>query len=480
MFKLTHEKQIDSNQVNSKDMNTCSVITLLFFLVFLFHTQMVNGFALLFLSFIHSFITLITCLTLKTSPDCESTSLKEYQLRKQARISTITSIPTSRRTSQDSPRGRNASITTSDGKVVNEVHPNDNDVTSNGTSTDTNQSPIFAKISMSPAFDTNSLRTSNGKGSPSQEVIIPALTVTPVSEQIKRGSLNNNQSLLRKSFPDRSSSQSTPSLSTEDRRSPSFSSSDEPETVMIQGLPSSLDEQDPPEVSQVFRSLQILTSCFGSFAHGANDVSNAIGPLIALFLIYSEGTVRQEGEVPIYLLLFGGFGISVGLWVLGSRVIRTIGKDLTPVTPSSGFTIELCSSLTVLVASKLGFPISTTHCKVGSVVAVGWIRKKLVHGSSVSTASEGNLDREQKVINSATTPASSSGVNWKLFLEIGAAWVLTLPVSAGFSALSFWLISIAFPTLRGSNECTNSTTPSYVTGSPTPFYTSPSTYYYSH
>ena len=256
------------------------------------------------------------------------------------------------------------------------MHPNDNDVTTNGTSTDTNQSSIFANISMSPAFDKNLFRTSNGKGSPSQEVIIPTLTVTPVSEQIKRGSLNNNQSLLRKLFPDRSNSQSTPSLSTQGRRSPSFSSSDEPETVMIQGLPSSLDEQDPPEVSQVFRSLQILTSCFGSFAHGANDVSNAIGPLIALFLIYSEGTVRQEGEVPIYLLLFGGFGISVGLWVLGTRVIRTIGKDLTPVTPSSGFMIELCSSLTVLLASKLGFPISTTPCKVGSVVAVGWIRKK--------------------------------------------------------------------------------------------------------
>jgi len=222
----------------------------------------------------------------------------------------------------------------------------------------------------------------------------------------------------------------------------------------------SLEEVDLPEVSQVFRSLQILTSCFGSFAHGANDVSNAIGPLIAIYMIYSQGNVYQEGGVPVYLLLFGGFGISVGLWVLGSRVIRTIGKDLTSVTPSSGFTIELCSSLTVLAASKLGFPISTTHCKVGSVVAVGWIRKRLINVDN-------QMDEENKVTppqdispieTSIETPnETKSGVNWKLFLEIGAAWILTLPVSAAFSALSFWLISLSFPTMRGSSYCTGNT-----------------------
>ena len=217
------------------------------------------------------------------------------------------------------------------------------------------------------------------------------------------------------------------------------------------------EDCDAPDVAQVFRSLQILTSCFGSFAHGANDVSNAIGPLIAMYLIYMEGNVFQVGEVPFYLLLFGGSGISAGLWVLGSRVIKTIGKDLTPVTPSSGFTIELTASLTVLIASKFGFPISTTHCKVGSVVSLGWIRKKLIGirdtqepesgprnvTSEAGEQTDSSVESETKSVESGT----KSGVNWKLFLEIGAAWILTLPVSAAFSALTFYLIGFIFPSL---------------------------------
>uniref|UniRef100_A0A6P7GI69 SET domain-containing protein SmydA-8-like n=1 Tax=Diabrotica virgifera virgifera TaxID=50390 RepID=A0A6P7GI69_DIAVI len=99
---------------------------------------------------------------------------------------------------------------------------------------------------------------------------------------------------------------------------------------------------------------------------------NAIGPLITLWLIYSEGSVQQKAETPLLILLYGGFGISVGLWLWGRRVIETIGEDLTTITPSTGFTIEVGSAFTVLIASKIGIPISTTHCKVGSVVFVGY------------------------------------------------------------------------------------------------------------
>ncbi|XP_072860095.1 sodium-dependent phosphate transporter 2 isoform X1 [Pogona vitticeps] len=163
------------------------------------------------------------------------------------------------------------------------------------------------------------------------------------------------------------------------------------------------DETDSSQVHLLFHFLQILTACFGSFAHGGNDVSNAIGPLVALWLIYEQGGVLQEAPTPVWLLLYGGVGICVGLWVWGRRVIQTMGKDLTPITPSSGFTIELASAFTVVVASNVGLPVSTTHCKVGSVVAVGWIRSK-------------------------------KAVDWHLFRNIFLAWFVTVPVAGLFSA----------------------------------------------
>ncbi|KAK9396704.1 sodium-dependent phosphate transporter 2 [Crotalus adamanteus] len=163
------------------------------------------------------------------------------------------------------------------------------------------------------------------------------------------------------------------------------------------------DERDSSEVHLLFHFLQILTACFGSFAHGGNDVSNAIGPLVALWLIYDQGHVTQDSPTPVWLLLYGGIGICVGLWVWGRRVIQTMGKDLTPITPSSGFTIELASAFTVVIASNVGLPVSTTHCKVGSVVAVGWIRSK-------------------------------KAVDWHLFRNIFLAWFVTVPVAGLFSA----------------------------------------------
>ncbi|KAJ7994173.1 hypothetical protein DPEC_G00263170 [Dallia pectoralis] len=162
-------------------------------------------------------------------------------------------------------------------------------------------------------------------------------------------------------------------------------------------------EVDRPEVTHLFRFLQILTACFGSFAHGGNDVSNAIGPLVALWLVYESGSVVSDAPTPIWLLLYGGLGITAGLWVWGRRVIQTMGKDLTPITPSSGFSIELSSALTVVVASNIGLPVSTTHCKVGSVVAVGWLRSK-------------------------------KAVDWRLFRNIFIAWFVTVPISGLISA----------------------------------------------
>ncbi|CAK9832541.1 Sodium-dependent phosphate transporter 1-B [Anthophora retusa] len=162
--------------------------------------------------------------------------------------------------------------------------------------------------------------------------------------------------------------------------------------------------EEPPEISRLFAFLQVLTAVFGSFAHGGNDVSNAIGPLIALWAVYADGSAKQEAETPMLILLYGGLGISTGLWIWGRKVMQTLGQDLARITPTTGFTIEVGAAVTVLLASKAGLPVSTTHCKVGSVVCVGW-------------ASRGG-----------------EGVSWKLFRNIAFAWLITVPVAGCLSA----------------------------------------------
>ncbi|XP_016389468.1 sodium-dependent phosphate transporter 2 isoform X3 [Sinocyclocheilus rhinocerous] len=111
------------------------------------------------------------------------------------------------------------------------------------------------------------------------------------------------------------------------------------EAVLEDCVDEDKEEKDKPQVFLLFHFLQILTACFGSFAHGGNDVSNAIGPLVALWMIYDQGGVMQDAATPVWLLLYGGIGICAGLWVWGRRVIQTMGKDLTPITPSSKWKI---------------------------------------------------------------------------------------------------------------------------------------------
>lgn len=127
-------------------------------------------------------------------------------------------------------------------------------------------------------------------------------------------------------------------------------------------------------VERVFALLQIATACFVAFAHGANDVANAVGPLAAVVTLYETGFTEVVGRVgvPLWTLLLGGGGIVLGLATLGHKVIATIGRQITEITPTRGFSAEFGAATTVLVASSLGLPISTTHTLVGGVIGVGF------------------------------------------------------------------------------------------------------------
>ncbi|XP_072028512.1 sodium-dependent phosphate transporter 1-B-like [Amphiura filiformis] len=192
---------------------------------------------------------------------------------------------------------------------------------------------------------------------------------------------------------------------------------DAPKSMMVKkGSDEWNSVKDTPEVRALCAPMQVMSACFAAFTHGGNDVSNCIGPLVSLWIIFTTGEVHQNDLTPFWILFYGAAGISFGLFVLGRRVIQTVGEDLTPMTPSNGFAIELGSATTVLIASNLGVPISTTHCQVGSVCATGFVRTR-------------------------------RAVDWRLFSGIFSAWVVTLPITILLSGALFGLLQHVVPNL---------------------------------
>lgn len=167
-------------------------------------------------------------------------------------------------------------------------------------------------------------------------------------------------------------------------------------------------------VEKVFAILMIFTACSMAFAHGSNDVANAVGPLAAIVtVVKSGGIVAAKSAMPGWILLVGGLGIVIGLATYGYKVIGTIGKRITELTPSRGFAAELGAAATVVVASGMGLPISTTHTLVGAVLGVGLAR------------GIGALDLY--VIGS-----------------IFVSWIITLPAGAGLAIIFFYMFKSIF------------------------------------
>lgn len=160
----------------------------------------------------------------------------------------------------------------------------------------------------------------------------------------------------------------------------------------------------------VFGYMQVLSACFMSFAHGGNDVSNAIGPLAAALAILQGGVSGAEIVIPLEVLAWGGFGIVAGLTMWGYRVIATIGKKITELTPTRGFAAEFAAASVVLVASKLGLPISATHTLVGAVMGVGFAR-------------------------------GLNSVRAETVREIVASWMVTIPVGAILAVFYTWILT---------------------------------------
>jgi PiT family inorganic phosphate transporter len=166
-------------------------------------------------------------------------------------------------------------------------------------------------------------------------------------------------------------------------------------------------------VEKIFVYLQILSACFVAFAHGANDVANAIGPLAGVLSAIKSGVIEMEAQVPLLVLLLGGLGIVVGLATWGWRVIETIGKCITELTPTRGFAAEFGAAITIVLASKLALPVSTTHTLVGAVLGVGLAR-------------------------------GLNSLNLSTIRDIAISWVITIPAGAALTIVFYFIIKFSF------------------------------------
>jgi phosphate/sulfate permease len=168
---------------------------------------------------------------------------------------------------------------------------------------------------------------------------------------------------------------------------------------------------------KIFAYLQIISACAVAFAHGANDVANAVGPLSGVIHVLNSEELVSKAQLDqgwlLLILALGGVGIVVGLATWGWRVIETIGKKITELTPTRGFSAEFGAAVTILVASKMGLPISTTHTLVGAVLGVGFAR-------------------------------GIGALNLRVIRDIVTSWLVTLPVGAGLAIVFFFILKAIF------------------------------------
>ena len=179
--------------------------------------------------------------------------------------------------------------------------------------------------------------------------------------------------------------------------------------------PSQDDDFRFTNVEKIFGVLMVFTACGMAFAHGSNDVANAVGPVAAIVSIVKTGAVAQKSALATWILLLGAIGIVLGLATYGWRVIRTVGKNITELTPSRGFAAELAAASTVVIASGTGIPISTTHTLVGAVLGVGIAR-------------------------------GIGALNLRVVRNIMLSWIITLPAGGILAIIFFFLLKGIFYT----------------------------------
>lgn len=191
----------------------------------------------------------------------------------------------------------------------------------------------------------------------------------------------------------------------------------------------------------LFRLPLIFSAALLSFAHGANDVANAVGPLAAILHSAQSGTIAGEVGVPFWVMLIGATGISLGLFLYGPRLIRMVGEQITKMNPMRAFCVALSAAITVIVASALGLPVSSTHIAVGAVFGVGFFREYYTaHSRRRRRYVKAHVRHHRRVIDPQAEREEAQRrklVRRSHFIIIVAAWVITVPCAACLAAAIF-------------------------------------------
>ena len=228
-------------------------------------------------------------------------------------------------------------------------------------------------------------------------------------------------------------------------------------------------ENDREAINTLFTIPLIFAAALLSFAHGANDVANAVGPLAAIYDALAHTTISAKAAIPLWVMVVGGVGISVGLALFGPRLIKTVGSEITELDQMRAFSIMMAAAITVVIASQLGLPVSSTHIAVGGVFGVGFLREWMDRKGT--TAKHQELHKQMEVIHKHQEEMNHISDDYKRKLElletikaekkvakkirkelrdtyvkrgmvkkIIAAWVITVPVAALLSAIVFFII----------------------------------------
>jgi len=226
---------------------------------------------------------------------------------------------------------------------------------------------------------------------------------------------------------------------------------------------------DRVAINTLFTIPLILSAAMLSFAHGANDVANAVGPLAAIYDAIAHTTISAKASIPLWVMATGGIGISVGLALFGPRLIKTVGSEITELDQMRAFSIMMAAAITVVIASQLGLPVSSTHIAVGGVFGVGFLREWLDRKGTDEKHAQ--LNRQLDVVKKYKEELATVGDDYKRKVEliekvkiekkiakrikkelrekyvkrgmvkkIILAWVITVPAAAVLSAIVFYIL----------------------------------------